>query len=344
MSNQQPPYGPGGQPGQPPYGGQPGYGQPGQQPPQGQPGYGRPPQGPPPGYGQPPYQGRPPQGPPPQGRPPQGPPPQGRPPQGPPPQYQGQQPPQGYPQQPGYPGQYQGQQQYPGQQQWGQPGTQYSGGGRGKGPNKILLLAGGGLAGVAVIGVLLALVFGGSDDDKKVDGPSPTIPTSTQPTGEPSTEPSTPADSTGIDVAEGVRVTPAPGYKRESLDKYTGVYLLNKGEAYFMVNAFKPNPGETPATAIANLFEVETKGLGQVKKNKPFESSPTDGNVKYLKSQSYSAVSTSQSGTLPVVGLVGVIERKDGVLTIIQVYGRQDKKDAIQKAIATMLDSVIKSQ
>ncbi|MDX6281911.1 MAG: hypothetical protein QOH03_2982 [Kribbellaceae bacterium] len=309
MSNQQPPYG----------------GQPGQQPPQGPPpGYGRPPQGPPPGYGQPPYQG-----PPPQGRPPgygQPPYPQGPPPQ----QYAGQQPP--------YPGQYPGQQQYP--SQWGQPGAQYNGGG-GKGPNKILLLAGGGLAAVAVLGVVMALLFGG--DDKKIDA-SPSIPTATQPTSEPSNEPTTPADDTGIDVAEGVRVTPAPGYKRESLGKYTGVYLLNKGEAYFMVNAFKPGPGETPATELAELFSAETKDLTQVKKNKPFESSPTAGNVKYLASQSYTAVSTSQSGTLKIVGLVGVIQRQDGVLTVIQVYGREDKKDAVQKAVTTMLDSVIKSQ
>ncbi|MDX6261513.1 MAG: hypothetical protein QOH84_3201, partial [Kribbellaceae bacterium] len=231
---------------------------------------------------------------------------------------------------------------YPGQQQWGQPGMQYGGRGRDKGPNKILLLAGGGLAAVAVIGVVLAFVFGG--DDKEPIDASPSIPTATQPTSEPSNEPSTPADDTGIDVAEGVRVTPAPGYMRESLAKYTGVYLLNKGEAYFMVNAYKPGPGETPATEMAELYAAETKDLTSVKKNKPFESSPTDGNIKYLTSLSYSAVSTSQSGTLKVVGLVGVIQRKDGVLTVIQVYGREDKKAAVQKALTAMLDSVIKSQ
>jgi hypothetical protein len=47
---------------------------------------------------------------------------------------------------------------------------------------------------------------------------------------------------------------------------------------------------------------------------------------------------------MKVVGLVGVIQRKDGVLTIIQVYGRQDKQEAVQKAVTSMLDSVIKSQ
>ncbi|NEA32985.1 hypothetical protein [Streptomyces sp. SID13031] len=321
MSNQQPPYGQGGQggqggrPGQPPYGGQPG-----QQWPQDQPSYGRPPQGPPPGYGQPGQPGQPPY----QGPPPQYPGQQQ-------PQYQGQQPPQGYPQQQGYPGQ-----QYPGQQQWG---PQYSGGSSGKGPNAILLLAGGGLAAVAVIGVVLALLFSGGDD-KKVEPPVPVTPTSTQP----SNEPSTPVEDKGIDVAQGVRVTPAPGYLRKPLDKYTGVYLLKGGEAYFMVNAFKPGPGETSATELQELLAAETKSLGQLKKNEPVEVTPTGGNVKYMTSQSYSAVSTTQNGTLNVIGLVGVVERKDGVLTVIQVYGRKDKADAVQKAVAAMLDSVIKSQ
>lgn len=350
MSNQQPPYGqggPGGQPGQPPYGGQPGYGQPGQQP---QPGYGQP-QGPPPGYGQPgqpPYQGQPPQGQPPHGQPPQGQPPQGPPPgqppyQGPPPgygqpgqpQYQGQ-PQQGYPQQQGFPGQ-----QYPGQQQWGQPGPQYGGGNRGKGDNKILLLAGGGLAAVALIGVVLALVFGGGDD-KNVQPPPPNPPT-TQPTNQPTGEPTTPADE-GIEVAEGVYVKPQPGYLRKPLDKYTGVYLLKSGEAYFMVNAFKAKPDETTAVVLPLLLNAETKKLTQVKTKEPVQEKPSGGNIKLMTTQSYSAVATTQNGTLNVVGLVGVIERNDGVMTLIQVYGRKDKVQTIQKDVDKMLESVIKSQ
>lgn len=376
MSNQQPPYGQGGpgqpgQPGQPPYGGQPGYGQPGQpghpgqpphqgqpgQPPQqgqpGQPGYGQAPQGPPPGYGQPGQPGQPPY----QGAPPQGQPPQGVPPQGPPQQYPGQQAPYpgqqpGYPQQQGYPGQ-----QYPGQQQWGQPASQYGGGARGKGTNKIVFLAGGGLVAVAIIGVVLALVFGGGDD-KQVQ-PSPVEPT-TQPTGEPTSqptgeptspptsqptnEPSGPADE-GIEVADGVFVKPQPGYLRKTLQKFNGVYLLKAGEAYFMVETFKSTNNDTAASVLQQLGKVETKTLSQVKQNKPVEVTPTaQGNIKFMTSQSYSGTATTQNGTLPVIGLVAVIERKDGVMSLVRVYGRKDKGETIQKDVSAMLNSVIKSQ
>jgi hypothetical protein len=199
------------------------------------------------------------------------------------------------------------------------------------------LLAGGGLGAVALIGVVLALVFGGGDD-KKVQ-PPPATPTSAQPTN----EPTAPVDE-GIEVGEGVFVKPQPGYLRETLDNYKGVYLLKRGEAYLMVEAFKPNASETPATVMAQLLKAETKSLTEVKLNKPAEVTPTDGNVKYMTSTGYSATSTSQNGTLQVVGLVGVIQRNDGVLTIFQVYGRKDKLTSSQKAVSAMLESVIKSQ
>jgi hypothetical protein len=364
MSNQQPPYGQGGQPGQQPYGGQPeygqqpGYGQPQGQPgygqPQGQPGYGRPQQAPP-GYGQPgqpPYQGQPGQAPY-QGQPGQAP-YQGQPGQAP---YQGQQP---YPgqQQPQYPGQqpYQGQ-QYPGQQQYpqqqGYPGRQQQYGGqqqwspqyggrsrRAKGGNKILFLAGGALAVVAVIGIVLALIFGRGDDKKADPTPQP------QPTTSQSTEPTGNVDE-GIEVAEGVYVKPQPGYIRKSLDDFKGVYLLKQGEAYFMVNAWKAADGENTKSVLPQLLKLETKDLSSVKTNEPKESKPGEDDkteVKVVTTQSFSAVSTTQNGSLPVIGFVGVIERNDGVITIIRVYGRKDKLSTIQPDSTAMLQSVIKSQ
>jgi hypothetical protein len=361
MSNQQPPYGgQGGQGGQPPYAGQPGQ-QPGygQQPPQGrpgqQPGYGRP-QQPPPGYGQPGQPGQ--QGQP--GQPPyppqQGqlgqapyPPQQGQPGQAPYPQ-QGQ-PQQTFPgqqqypqqQQQGYPGQqqyqqgYPGQQQYGGQQQWGQVGQQPSrkrGGG-----SKTLLLAGGGFAVVAVIGIILALVFKGGDDKKADPGPT------TQPTTGQSTEP-TNVDE-GIEVGQGVYVKPQPGYIRKSLDGFDGIYLLKQGEAYFMVNAWKAEAGENTDTVLPKLLSAETKDLTSVKTGDPKVSKPGPDDkttVKVVTTQEFNAVSTSQNGSLPVVGFVGVIERNDGVITIIRVYGRKDKVATIQPDSTAMLQSVVKSQ
>ena len=55
-------------------------------------------------------------------------------------------------------------------------------------------------------------------------------------------------------------------------------------------------------------------------------------------------MSTTQNGSLPVVGFVGVIERNDGVITIIRVYGRKDKVSTIQPDSTAMLQSVVKSQ
>ncbi|GAB2640452.1 hypothetical protein [Kribbella swartbergensis] len=363
MSNQQPPYG--GQ-GQQPYGGRPGYGpQPGQQPgpqqpgqqqpgPQ-QPGYGQQPGQQQPGYGQPGYGQQPPPAQPGYGTPQQAPPGYGQPGQ---PPYQGQQPgQQAYPGQQQYPGQpqYPGQQQYPsqqgypgqqqqpyggGQQQWGQYGGQPP---RGKGGNKILFLAGGALAVVAVIGVVLALIFGGGDD-KQAD-PSPTPEPTTTSTESPSPEPTGNVDE-GIEVAEGVYVKPRPGYIRKSVDNFTGVYLLKQGEAYFMVNAFKAQ-GESTSTVLPQLLKIETKGLSQVKTNAPKELKPGENDksdVKLVTTQSFQAVSTTQNGSLPVVGFVGVIERNDGVITIIRVYGRKDKLATIDPDSTAMLQSVIKSQ
>jgi len=188
-------------------------------------------------------------------------------------------------------------------------------------------------------------VFGGGDD-KKVQ-PSPPSPPTTQPTGEPTTqptgEPTTSADE-GIEVAEGVYVKPQPGYLRKPLNKYTGVYLLKSGEAYFMVNAFKPKAEETTTVVLPLLLKAETKSLTQVKTKEPVQNKPTSGNIKLITTQSYSATATTQNGTLSIVGMVGVIERNDGVLTLIQVYGRKDRVETIQKDVDAMLNSVIKSQ
>jgi hypothetical protein len=351
MSNQQPPHGQGGQS----YGGQPGYGQqpqgqPGYSQHQAQPGYGRPQQAPYQGQpGQAPYQGQPGQAPY-QGRQPY---PNQQQPQYPgQQQYQGQQYPgqQQYPQQQGYPGQqqqypqqqgYPGQQQpYGGQQQWS---PQYGGRpSRAKGGNKILFLAGGGLAVVAVIGIVLALIFG-RGDDKKAD---PTPQPQPQPTTSQSTEPTGNVDE-GIEVAEGVYVKPQPGYIRKSLDDFKGVYLLKQGEAYFMVNAWKAEDGESTQTVLPELLKLETKDLSSIKKNEPKQLKPGENDkteVKVVTTQSFSAVSTTQNGSMPVIGFVGVIERNDGVITIIRVYGRKDKMSTIQTDSTAMLQSVIKSQ
>ncbi|MFF0268718.1 PT domain-containing protein [Kribbella sp. NPDC004536] len=344
MSNQQqPPYG--GQGGQQPYGGQPqpGYGQPGQQPPQQarpqqQPGQQQPGQyQPQPGYG---------------GQYPQQQPPQ----QGYPGQQQYQQPQQGYPgQQPGFPGQ----QQYGGQQPWGGQQPPRKSGGSGK----TLLIAGGAFALVAIIGVVLALIFKGGDDQADPT-PTPTGAPTAQPTGEPTgqpteqptgeptasptaeptTQPSTGGDE-GIAVAEGIYVKPANGYVRQSLDGYTGVFLVKQGEGIFMVAAAKTT--ESSESILSAVVKANTKSLSsvQTKQVKTVTPGPDDKTpVKVLMSQAYSGVRTSQSGSFEAVGFVAVIERNDGVITVAQAYGRKDKLATLDPDSTAMLKSVLESQ
>ncbi|GAA1159551.1 hypothetical protein GCM10009630_67090 [Kribbella jejuensis] len=355
MSNQQqPPYG--GPGGQQPYGGQPqpGYGPPpGQQPPPQQ----RPPQQPgqyPPGPGvqqpgpqqpgqyqqQPGYGGQYPQQP---QRPPQAPQQQGYPGQQ---QYPGQQ----Y-QQPGFLGQ---QPQYGGQQPWAQQPPRKSGG-----SGKTLLIAGGAFALVAIIGVVLALIFKGGDDQADPT-PIPTGAPTAQPTGQPTeqptgeptasptgaptTQPSTGGDE-GIAVAEGIYVKPASGYVRQSLDGYSGVFLVKQGEGIFMVAAAKTT--ESGESILSAVVKANTKSLSSVKTNpvKTVTPGPDDKTpVKVLMSQAYSGVRTSQSGSFAAVGFVAVIERNDGVITVAQAYGRKDKLATLDPESTAMLKSVLESQ
>jgi len=150
-----------------------------------------------------------------------------------------------------------------------------------------------------------------------------------------------------VQVGQGVFVKPQPGYIRKSLDGFDGVYLLKQGEAYFMVNAWKAEAGENTDTVLPKLLSAETKDLTSVKTGDPKVSKPGPDDkttVKVVTTQEFNAVSTSQNGSLPVVGFVGVIERNDGVITIIRVYGRKDKVATIQPDSTAMLQSVVKSQ
>jgi hypothetical protein len=192
-----------------------------------------------------------------------------------------------------------------------------------------------------VIGIVMALIFG--RDDKKAD-PTPTP--EPQPTTGQSTEPTGSVDE-GIEVAEGVYVKPQPGYLRKSVGDFKGVYLLKQGEAYFMVNAWKAEDGQNTQTVLPQLLKLETKDLSSVKTNEPKQSKPGENDkteIKVVTTQSFSAVSSTQNGSLPVIGFVGVIERNDGVITIVRVYGRKDKLSTIQPDSTAMLQSVIKSQ
>ncbi|HEU4947490.1 MAG TPA: hypothetical protein VFT31_10070 [Kribbella sp.] len=313
---------------------------------QGQPGYGPPQQ--PPGYGQPPYGGQ--QVYPSQGQP--GYPPQGQ------PGYalQGQPvyPPQG---QPGYPpGQYPppGGQSGPwgpgpggpqGLQPWGAPGPGGPSYGRQhrKGGNQIIFLAVGGIALVAAIGIILAIVLSGGDDEA---GPGP------GPGPLPTTGPTSPAkDNTdeGIDAGHGVFVKPATGFIRKTSTDVKGVYLVKQGEATFWLQVVQGKPGESGADVIPRLMESQKKAMtaGTFKTGEVKEDRPPDGqqsNVTLITSQSWSGAVTNQSLTTNLVGYIAVIDTRKGVISAVQVTARKDRQSQLTPDIEAMMQSVIKSQ
>jgi hypothetical protein len=337
-NNQYPPV----DPGQPGYGQQSGQAQP---PYSGQPGYGPPP------HAQPPY---PPQAPPayplqaPPAYPPQGP---GYPPQGPPPaQYA-----------PGHyaPGQYAPAQyapsQYPtggqpgpwgpassvpqGAQQWGPSGPTLRRQNR-RGGNRIIFLAGGAFAVVAVVGIVAGLVVGDGDD--KQAGPSPL------PSNGPSKQATAAADE-GIDAGNGVFVKPAAGYLRKSSKDVKGVYLVKQGEATFWLQVVKGNPGESGASIIPRLMDSQRKSMtsgtfkqGEVKQDRP--AAGRRSNVTLVTSQSWQGSVTNQSVTTNLVGFIAIIDTKNGVVSAVQVTARKDHEAQLTPEIEAMLQSVVKSQ
>jgi hypothetical protein len=292
----------------------------------GQPGYGQPP-------GQPPYGGQPGYSPPPQGQPGYSPPPQ-----------QGQQPypPQGYPQQGQFPaGGQPGHQWGPGpggqQQQRPQVGPPYGRQTR-KGGNQIIWLAGGGIAFVAIIGVVLAVILGGGGDKNAGPGSLPT------------NKPAIPAKNAdqGIDAGHGVYVNPARGFIRKT-DSHQGVYLVKQGEATFWLQVVQGKPGESGATELPQLIDSQKKTMtastfkaGEAKTQKPPEGQ--DSKVTTVTSQTWSGSVTTQSGTTALSGYIAIVDTKDGRISAVQVVVRKDLESKLFPDIQAMTQSVVKSQ
>jgi hypothetical protein len=303
-------------------------------------------------------------------------PPEG-PPQGPPQGYGQQQPgyggpPPGYQQQPGYgppPGPPPGyQQQGPG---WGGPGGPGFGGPPGyarpqrKSNNQLILFAVGGFALVAIIGVVLAVVLGGGDDDRSIEpsGSGSTTQPSDDPTGEPTADPSPPpsndqdgptatkGDKKGIEAGHGVYVAPAPGYIRQTGGNAPakGVFLVKQGEGIFWVQVATVQPYRSQADLLPQLMDSEKNATGitnfrsgQVKTGTPPAGRDTD--IEKVTSQTYTADLNGQNGTTKVVGYVAVVDNKVGLTTVIKFFGRRDRADTEKVDLQNMLASVTGSQ
>jgi hypothetical protein len=319
---------------------QPGYGGPQNQPYGGQaPGYGQPPA--PPGYGQP-----------------------------------GQQPqpgfgqPQGYGQQPGF-GQPQGQpgfggQPGPGQATWpgqGAPGGPAWGGQQppfGAPPktssSTLIFAAIGGFAVVAILGVVLFLVLRGNDDDVATDpsgNPTTSEPTSGGETTDPNGEPrAAKGKKSGIEIANGIYVTPAEGYQRQTGKDVApkGVLLVKKGgggvfEARVMLQA----PGASQADLITKVIDGEKSDsalsnfkAGELKTSKPDAGADTDIVAAY--SQTWSGDLATQNGSVQLVGFDAVIEHQQGITTVVRFYGDRKALSSLKSELRSMYSSVVESQ
>ncbi len=354
---------------------QPGYGGPQNQPYGGQPpGYGQPPA--PPGYGQPGAPQNQPYGQPGQGAPPQNA-PYGQPGQHPGYGQPGQQPqpgfgqPQGYGQQPGF-GQPQGQpgfggQPGPGQGTWpgqGAPGGPAWGGQQppfGAPPKKssstLIFAAIGGFAVVAILGVVLFLVLrGGNDDDVATDpsgNPTTSAPTSGGETTDPNGEPrAAKGKKSGIEIANGIYVTPAEGYQRQTGNDVApkGVLLVKKGgggvfEARVMLQA----PGASQADLITKVIDGEKSDsalsnfkAGELKTSKPEAGADTDIVAAY--SQTWSGDLATQNGSVQLVGFDAVIEHQQGITTVVRFYGDRKALSSLKSELRSMYSSVVESQ
>jgi len=326
--------------GQPGYGGAP-QGQPGYGAPQAQPGYGQPGQQTQPGYGQPqPGYGAP------QGQPGYGQ-PQGQPGFG-----QHGQP--GIPQaQPGFP---QGQPGFPQPQGgWGSPQQSFGAPPR-KSSTALIMAAVGGFVVVAILGVVLFLVVRGGDDQNV--GPSPDdSPATAQPGDGPTTEANgepraAKGKKAGIEIANGIYVTPAANFGRETGKDVPakGVLLIRKGGGgVFEGRVLLEAPGTSQADLINDVVKGEKSDsslsnfkTGELRTNKP--DAGADTGVVAVYSQTWSGDLATQNGSVKLVGFDAVIEHKEGITTVVRFYGDAKKIDALKPELKSMFNSVLDSQ
>jgi hypothetical protein len=104
---------------------------------------------------------------------------------------------------------------------------------------------------------------------------------------------------------------------------------------------------DSPDSILAEALKTDTKGLSSVQTKPMKKSTYTAADntpVRTLLSQTYSGVSTSQSGSFQAVGFVAVVQREDGVITLARAFGRQDKLSTLDPDSTAMLKSVLESQ
>lgn len=323
--------------------------------PQGGPSQGQPPQGPPPGY--PPQGGYPPQNQP-GGYPGGGyPPPGGYRPQG---AYQPQPP---YGPQPGYPPQ-------------GPPGygPQGGGGGAGFGPGQppkkkspmtlILIVVAAVVLVAAIGGIFMALSNNDGDQPATSITPAqPTAPPSTdEPTDQPSGDPSQSAAPTdepspsepspsgsdqpsgdGVDLGNGIALTPASGWTVKKTGK--GVAQLTDGESIFLGQAIKVAGSTNPGQLCTAWHKQVAEGTSGGKYADPKEIDLNSTKVKGATCTAQVTVSSGQGTANVFLYSLVSVRQSDGVTVLGTAYFAQNADaEKLGKDFETMVNSMLKTQ
>jgi hypothetical protein len=268
-----------------------------------------------------------------------------------------------YTQQPGYGQPSYGQPQaQPGWQPQAQPGfgPPPPGGGSYGGPPgdrdnrkgmKILLLVVGGVALVAV-GLGLAQLFDNQAGESTAQPGSdsrrqPATEQPSEPDKESGGQPAEGEADQGIDAGNGVFVQPAPGYSR--VEHVAGAISLAPADRNsFLDLTVKKAPA---GSAGPNLLQTEVNaveqayGLSGLQIERPEIEQPNNPNVTFMGSIPWSGTVSRPGNSYQVSGSTTVIQRKDGIVSVVSFATTPVDLAAQQKPNRDqMIDSIVASQ
>ena len=214
---------------------------------------------------------------------------------------------------------------------------------------RILLLAVGGLVLLGIVGLGL-LLFIGSQGGLPTAGPGSTDPQSqpetqqpSEPGGEPADQPEGGGADGAIDAGNGVSVQPAPGYLPEQSE---AVLLLTEDRACYL-NLIVQKDADFKGTAtLRNEANRENEQL----KSKDFTTGepevkqPSNSTITFMGSMSWSATINAANGPVKVAGYTTLIQRKDGLVSVVRFMTPADRASQEQPKRDQMLDSIAASQ
>ena len=242
-----------------------------------------------------------------------------------------------------------------------------------RGNGRIIALVVGGLVAAAVVGLILAFVLGGDKGGTTTVTPStPTPPgpvspgpvtstrpvssppvTSVQPTPPPTTQTSQPAPPPttqtqapppvgGIDIGNGIVVTPAPGWTVS--DQEPGSVVLEGASAVMIVSTLKAAPTNTGAQVVDSYLNAQAKKMTDVKRSATKEMT-VDPKLSVANGQITGTLTTSQGSTPVSLVSVGSVRKSDGVAVVIGlIFVPGTDLAQVEKDFNQMASGVLRSQ